>query len=428
MTEGGFQEIKRFQSDLDQCMKCGFCTFFCPIYQEERVESSVARGKIMLIRGLLAGELDYTKEFADKLNRCTLCRTCAVNCPAKTEVPTVIVAARADKVRARGVSFPYNIIYRWLLPRRILFGNIVRLASWFQWLFLPKTEGTIRHLAFFLSALGKGRHIPQIAPRFLRQMVPEVNSPPAGVEKKLRVGYFIGCMTDYVFPDLGKHVIDFLTRHGVEVIVPKKQMCCGAPVFLGAGDFDAARKLADTNVRAFEEAEVNYIISDCATCTSALKEYPKFLADTPERMEAYGRFAEKVKDVSQFLVDILELPASAYEPSEEAKGKKVTWHDPCHLNRYLGIASQPRQLINSLPGVKYVEMPQADRCCGMAGTFSLYYYELSKRIADKKLDSIEATGADVVVTGCPGCQIQLIDGVMRRKLPVKVRHVMELLK
>ena len=427
-TEADFLEITRFQSDLDQCMKCGFCTFFCPVYQEERVESSVARGKLMLIRGLLAGELKYSKEFADKLNRCTLCRTCAVNCPAKTEVPTVIVAARADKVRAKGMSFPYNLIYRWLLPRRVLFGMIVRLASWFQWLFLPKTEGTIRHLAFFLSALGKGRHIPQIAPKFLRQMIPEVNRPSTGVEKRMRVGYFIGCMTDFVFPELGKHIIDFLTRNGVEVVVPKGQGCCGAPVFLGAGDFDTGRKLADGNVKAFEEAGVDYIISDCATCTSALKDYAKFLADTPERAEAYAQFGEKIKDISQFLIDVLKLPASAYQPVEEVKGKRVTWHDPCHLNRYLGVTEQPRQLLQLIPGIEYVEMPQADRCCGMAGAFSLYYYDLSKRIADKKLDSIEATRADIVVTGCPGCQIQLIDGVMRRRLPVKVKHIMELIK
>lgn len=244
----------------------------------------------------------------------------------------------------------------------------------------------------------------------------------------MRVGYFIGCMTDFVFPELGKHIIGFLTRNGVEVVVPKGQGCCGAPVFLGAGDFDIGRKLADKNVKAFEEAGVDYIISDCATCTSALKDYAKFLADTPERTEAYSKFGEKVKDISQFLIDVLKLPSLAYQPAEEFKGKRVTWHDPCHLNRYLGVTEQPRQLIKSIPEIEYVEMPQADRCCGMAGTFSLYYYDLSKKIADKKLDSIEATGADVVVTGCPGCQIQLIDGVMRRRLPVKVRHIMELLE
>jgi glycolate oxidase iron-sulfur subunit len=421
-----FTEIKRFESDLEQCMKCGFCTFWCPVYQEERVESSVARGKNMMVRGLLAGDLEYTKEFAARLNKCTLCMTCTANCPSKANIPNVIVAARADTVRARGVKFPYNIVYRWLLPRRTLFGSIVRFASWFQGVFLPRTEGTIRHLSMFLSALGKGRQIPQIAPRFLRQIVPVVNRPPAGVETRMKVGYFTGCMTDFVFPDLGEHIVDFLTRNGVEVVVPKEQGCCGAPAFLGAGDFDTGRKLADTNVKAFEN--VDYIVSDCATCTSSLKDYAKYLADTPERKEAYARFGEKVYDISQFLVDVLKLPASAYKAVPEVKGKKVTWHDPCHLVRHLGIKDQPRQIIKSIPDVEYVEMPNADRCCGMAGTFSVYYYDLSQKIADKKVESIKSTGADIVVSSCPGCEIQLIDSTIRNKLPVKVMHIMELLQ
>ena len=421
-----YEQIKRFENDLSQCMKCGFCTFWCPVYQEEHIEASVARGKNMMIRGLLAGELDYTQEYADRLNKCTLCMACTTNCPAKANIPNVIVASRADTVKAKGLKFPYNIVYRWLLPRRRLFGWVVRFASWFQGIFMPKTEGTIRHLSMFLSALGKGRNIPQIAPRFLRQMVPVVNVPPKGVKTRMRVGYFSGCMTDFVLPELGQRIINFLTRNGVEVVVPREQGCCGAPVFLGAGDFETGRKMADANVKAFEG--LDYVISDCATCTSALKDYAKFLADTPQRKKAYEKFAKKVKDISEFLVDVLDLPASAYKPSAEAKGKKVTWHDPCHLSRHLGITSQPRQLIQSISGVEYVEMPNADRCCGMAGAFSLHYYDLSKDIADKKATSIESTGADIVVSSCPGCEIQLIDSVVRNKLPVKVMHIMELIE
>lgn len=420
-----FKEIKRFEKDLELCMKCGFCTFWCPVYQEERVESAVARGKDMMIRALLAGELDYTREYAERLNKCTLCMTCTANCPARVQIPPVIVAARADEVRAKGIGFPYNIIYRWLLPRRTLFGNVIRSASWFQGIFLPKTRGTIRHLPFFLSALGRQRQIPQIAPRFLRQMVPVVNKPSAGVDTKMKVGYFTGCMTDFVFPEVGKKIINFLTRNGVEVVVPREQGCCGAPVFLGAGDFDTGRKLADTNVRAFRDFD--YVVCDCATCGSAMKDYIKFLADTPERQEDYRNFAGKVKDITEFLVDVLKLPASAYQASAEVKGKVVTWHDPCHLSRHMGIREQPRQILKSIPDIKYVEMPNADRCCGMAGTFSIYFYDLSKKIADKKMAGIEASGADIVVTDCPGCEIQLIDGTIRQGKPVKVMHIMELL-
>lgn len=426
-TQAGtkFKEIEKFLDDLGQCSKCGACAFWCPVYQEEMVESSVARGKNMIIRGLVSGELGYTKELADRLNKCTLCMTCTANCPVKARVPDVIIAARADTVVARNLKFPYNIVYHWLLPRRRLFGNVVRVASWFQCFFLPRTEGTIRHLSLFLSALGKGRQIPEIAPKFLRQMVAVDNKPPAGVAIKLKVGYFAGCMTDFVFPNLGKHIIDFLTTNGVEVVLPKEQGCCGAPVFLGSGDFETGRKLADNNVKAFEG--LDYILTDCATCASAMKEYPKFLADNPQRLEAYAKFINKIKDISEFLVDVLKLPASAYKVSPEVLGKKVTWHDPCHLGRHLQIKEQPRQIIKSIQGIEYVEMPDADKCCGMAGTFSIYYYDLSKKIANKKIRSIQSAGADIVVTSCPGCMIQLIDGTRRNKIKVKVMHIMELL-
>jgi glycolate oxidase iron-sulfur subunit len=397
---------------------------YCPVYQEERVESSVARGKIMLVRALLDGELEASDEMARQLNRCTLCMTCAQNCPAGTNVPSVITAARADKVRLKGLSFPYNLVYRWLLPRRRLFGWTVRIASWFQGIFLPKTEGTIRHLSLFLSALGKGRHIPQIAPKFLRQSVPEINKPPAGVEVKYTVGYFTGCMTDFVFPELGIKIINFLTRNGVEVVVPRGQGCCGAPVFLGAGDFATGRKMADANVKAFKD--LDYIITDCATCASAMKDYVKFLADNGERQREYSEFGGKIRDITEFLVDVLQLPPSAYRVAPEFKGKTVTWHEPCHLGRHLGVKEQPRKILRSIPDIKYVEMPDADRCCGMAGTFSIYFYDLSKKIADKKAASIGATGADIVVTDCPGCQIQLIDSTTRNGMSQKVMHIMEL--
>lgn len=421
-----FKEIINFEKDLKLCMKCGFCTFWCPVYQEERVESSVARGKEMMIRALVDGRLEYSQEFIERLNKCTLCMSCTVNCPARVQIPPVIVAARADKVESKGMPLPHHIIYRWLLPRRRLFGNVVRFVSWFQKVFMPRTEGTIRHLPFFLSALGKGRNIPQIAPKFLRQMVPVINKPPHGVETRMKVSYFSGCMTDFVFPNLGKKLIEFLSKNGVEVVVPREQGCCGAPVFLGAGDFETGRKLADRNAEVFKDYD--YVVTDCATCGSAMKDYVKFLSNTTEREEAYRKLADKIIDITELLVDVLKLPPSAYKASPESRGKRVTWHDPCHLSRHMGIKEQPRQILRSLPDIQYVEMPGADKCCGMAGVFSIYFYDLSKKIADNKMRSMNSVEADIVVTGCPGCEIQLIDSAIRNRMPIKVKHIIELLQ
>jgi glycolate oxidase iron-sulfur subunit len=323
------------------------------------------------------------------------------------------------------VRFPYGFVYRNLLTNRKLLGGALSLAGHFQAAFMPKSNGVIRHLPNFMSALSRGRQIPAIADRFLRRQVPQVNRPPRGVKTVLRVGYFSGCMNEFVLPHLGRKTIDFLTRRGVEVVMPEAQGCCGAAVFLGAGDFATGRKIADSNVAAF--SGLDYIIADCATCTCALAEYQRFLADTPERKESFARFGGKVKHFSQFLTEVLDLPASVFQTAAAVKGKKVTWHDPCHLNRHLGVKEQPRKILKSLGEARYVEMPDADRCCGMAGQFNLLHYELSQKIAGKKAESVEASEADVVVTSCPGCQFQLLDHLTRFRKPQKVMSLAEVL-
>lgn len=425
-AESKFQQLESIQDKIDLCKQCGNCTFWCPVYQEDPREPSVARGRIATLRQVMAGERELDDECTSQIDQCLLCGTCLEHCPEKTPTPSIIIASRADRARAKGIGFPDNFVFGWLLPRRRLFGSVVRAVSRLQGIFKPKTTGSIRYLASFLTALGKGRRIPSIAPRFLRQMVPVVNRPPDGTETRMRVGYFAGCSTDFIFPQVGKHVIDFLTRNGVEVVVPAEQGCCGAPVYRGAGDFVTGRKMADRNVEAFQD--VDYVVSSCCTCTSTMKDYAQFLVDTPERKETYTGFSDKLKGITEFLVDVLELPASAYQVAPEFKGKRITWHDSCHLNRYLGITEQPRQILKSLADAEFVEMARPDLCCGMGGTFSTNYYDLSRKIADRKMDTIELSGAEIVATSCPGSQVQLMENAIRRELPVEVKHIMELLQ
>ena len=422
----GLEQTKKFAEDLKRCVDCGHCTLWCPIYEEEAVESSVARGKHMMIGALLAGEGSYNEEFSTLSDKCTLCMACTEHCPFKFQVQPTLIASRADRVKATGISLSAKFVHRWLIPKRILFGQVLKVASWLRRISFPESDARLRHLPLFLSGLGKGWQIPSLAPRFLRQIVPVINKPPAGVPTKMRVGYFTGCATEFIFPHVGERTIQFFTRHGVEVVVPQEQGCCGAPAWREMGDFDAGRKLADTHWAAF--ADLDYIVTACATCASALKGYARFLADTAEREKNYAAFAHRVKDLSEFLVDVLRLPEAAYRAAPEAEGKKITWHDLCHANRYLGVKEQPRQIIKSLPGVEYIEMIGADRCCGMGGAFGIRYDGLAKKIADKKAVNIKNTGAEIVGTSCPGCMIQLTEAVQRNQMDQKVRHIMELLR
>jgi glycolate oxidase iron-sulfur subunit len=417
-------ELKKIGKYADQCMKCGFCTFFCPIYQEELVESSAARGKIFLIKQILQHEQQLSDEVMNIVGKCLLCKACAVNCPAKTQVDRVVVGARAQLVQERGLPLIKRLIFRHLMANRRLFGLSVKLTSKFQWM-IPGKHGKMKHLPDFLKALGHGRNIPKIAGVLLRDQVKEVNPPQDSQTPRMRVGYFMGCATDFIFPETGLKTIEFLTRRGIEVVIPKKQSCCGAAMYF-SGDLETGRMLAYKNIEAFKN--VDYVVTTCATCSSSLKDYKVYLPENDQQQKDFEEFSKKIKDITEFVVDVLDIPPGELHLRKEFAGKTITWHDPCHLVRYQNIRNQPRRILQSLEGLKYVEMPAADRCCGMGGSFSVYHYDLTQKIADKKLESVRVTGADIVVTACPGCMINLADHLQRREMPQRVCHLMDLLE
>jgi glycolate oxidase iron-sulfur subunit len=414
------ENIRKFQSDVEQCMKCGFCGYFCPVYREERHEKGLARGKGQLIRFALQGGQDLTEGFYEAIDNCLLCKTCVQYCPAKTRIDHAVTAARGDYAAEKGLPLSKSLVFKYILPNRWLFGMALRIASWFQFV-LPRGEGKFRHLPQFLSALGAGRAVPEIAPKFLRKTLPERN--PAPGQPKYRVGFFSGCATEYIFPEIGHMMAEVLRNLDCEVVFDKRQGCCGAPVYF-SGDFRTGRKMAQRNLEAFEAYD--YVVTGCATCSSGLNEYPVYLAETPEEKKRFEDFAARVKDFNEFVIDVLAADPDRFQLDPRYQGKTVTWHDPCHLARYQEISAQPRKILDALDGLNFVEMPNADRCCGLGGSFSITHYEASKQIADHKVEAVTASGADAVVTACPGCMIQLRDALSRHKKSVEVLHIGQL--
>ncbi len=419
------KELKKIEQYADSCIKCGFCTFFCPVYQEDKIEMNVARGKNYLIRQIIKGEQEFTKEMQDILGRCLLCKRCWFICPPKTQIDRVVMAARAEKVNRKGLGLIKNLAFRKLMSHRKLFGLVAKLIRKFQWI-MPRTEGNVRHVPDFVKIFGR-RNFPEFAKKFLRDQVKDVYKPADGKPAKMRVGFFMGCLIDFMYPDLGLKMIDFLTKHGVEIVVPKDQSCCGVPMSTN-GDYKTARMLADKNIKAFEDLNVDYIVSVCATCSSGLKDYQKYLPENEEQKKRYEAFEKKIKDINELVFDVLKIKPEELTLKKEFDGKTATWHDPCHLVRYQNIKDQPRAILKGLKGLKYAEMPNADLCCGMGGSFSVVHYDITKKIGAKKMNGVKATGADIIVTACPGCMMSLADSVYRNNMPQKVYHILELVE
>jgi glycolate oxidase iron-sulfur subunit len=407
--------------EAEKCSRCGACATHCPVFRELQRETYSSRGKTEVAKALLEGTLPYSEYTEDLFSKCLLCLTCKANCPAGVDQGKLVLGIRAELARRRGLPLSKKIAFKYLLKNRSLFEKALKAFSYLQMFTPPKGDGQLRHLPFFLSAFGKGRLIPDLSKTPLRKEFPEVISPSTG-PAKMRVGFFSGCFIDFVDPAIGRSLIRVLGRHGVEVIFPKKQTCCGIPVFM-SGDLENGLDLLKINLEAFAPYEMDAVIVGCATCGTALKESYKILVEGESRewKDRVDAFSAKVMDISEFLIQKIQL-----NKAERKSPQKVTYHDPCHLNRSQGVTAQPRQVLKNLSGVTLVEMREPQRCCGGGGSFSFYNYELSKQISQKKVEDIKATEASVVVTGCPGCMLQLRDQLGQKNSPVEVKHLIQI--
>jgi glycolate oxidase iron-sulfur subunit len=260
--------------------------------------------------------------------------------------------------------------------------------------------------------------LPRLSKRPLRQTLALIS--PAKNASRYRVGFFLGCAQSLLFAEESAATVRVLTRNGCTVLTPRETVCCGMPAE-GYGRRDLVLDQARQNIALFEQVDIQAIITDCATCGSTLKKYGEFFEDDPEWVERARNFSAKVRDVSEFLAAIpLEKPPGRVEA-------RVTYHDPCHLKRAQGVWKEPRALLRLIDGLELVELPEADWCCGSAGSQLITHYETSRKVLDRKIDNLEGTQAEYLASGCPGCQMQLQAGVRRHGLDVQVVHPITLL-
>lgn len=413
---GGLDALAR---ELDKCNRCGFCQAGCPTYKTTGLEWQVSRGRVALLRNILAGKIALVEnEIREALGTCLRCGGCTTHCPPQVQTADVVDKAIEELVRLKGESWVKRVIFRGLLPSRGLL-NAAGRAVWFAQ--VSGLQPAARSLGL-TRALGPDAHraqdtLPPMPSKTAREMLPYLLRRVS--DRRLRVAYFIGCGTNLVFPEIAAATIRVLQANRVEVLVPEVADCGKPPT--AYGDVEAARQLARANVDALHGLDVDAIVSDCATCGSFIKKYGDLLGGDERYAERAKWVASRMRDFSEFLAETGPGPRMG-----EVKAK-VTYHDPCHLGRFQKIATQPRTLLKGVPGIQFVEAAEADMCCGGAGSFFLTHYDLSQKVLGRKMGNVARTGAEYLVTGCPGCMMQLASGAKKHGLPVRVIHTAQFL-
>ncbi len=427
------EKLDKFIGNLDQCVKCGACRSGCPTFAAVHREGSSARGRLSVVSAHVEGVVGFSEKYSEHIKNCTLCGSCASICPVGVNTPKIVLAARAESVEEGGLSLGSSLFFKHVLDSRRLGPIAMKVASKVQGLVNVKEnddrdKGPAKGFMsrFILPYLGDGRPPPPLANEFFLDTKEARSMRKLSGDKKetgtIRVAFFAGCGINYMLPDVGKATLRILLEHGADVVVPPEQTCCGMPA-LSMGDVETAKKLAIKNIEAFEALDVDFITTSCATCTYALKnKFIELLADEgPKTLERLERFVSSVRDITELLEGEFQVQAKG-----EKKDEVVTYHDPCHLSRGQSIKDAPRDLL-AKSGLTFKELKNPCRCCGLGGGLGYTNYKLSMDIARDKAKNIVDSKADIVATACPGCMIQIKDGLDLLGAKAKVKHVIELL-
>ncbi|PTX95644.1 glycolate oxidase subunit GlcF [Opitutus sp. ER46] len=395
---------------VQTCVHCGFCLASCPTYEEFGEEMDSPRGRILLMKHVLEGQLPAA-EAQVHLDRCLGCLSCEPACPSGVSYRDLISPFRATMESRGEFQRPAAARFRrWVASQTIPYPTRFRLA---------------------LVGAKVGKAVEPLVPGFLKPMLalaPDVVPPkavlpavtPAQGMRRARVALLTGCAQQVLDPDINVATLAVLARNGVEVVIPSRQGCCGGLAW-HTGDLKTARELARRNLDAFP-ADVDAIITNAAGCGSTMHEYDLVLRGTSdeERAKAFGK---RVLDVSVFLAQLglRERPAG---PGPQ----RVAYHDACHLANAQGVRAEPRDLLRAIAGLELLELANQHLCCGSAGTYNMDQPETAASLGEKKARAIMATGATIVATGNIGCLTQLKVHLKKLGSPIRVRHTIQVVR
>jgi len=412
-------DIREHYDAIAQCNRCGFCQVACPIFRSTGHESGVARGRLALLRAIIEGRLDWSDDIEGPLYDCLLCGACTANCFPAIPTAELVTQARSQYLERVGRKPAHRLLFDYLLPhpRRLhLAARAVALGKNSGLTNLAKALGLLR--IFGRDFARADDIIQRLPPQPFRDRVKPGPLPGSGSGG--RFGYFVGCGVDVICQEAGAATLDLL-KQSARVVSILANCCCGLPAW-SYGDLPVARRLAARNIDLLLAENLDAVVTDCSSCASFLKSYPVLFPEGDPLHERAERIAGRVQDAVQWLND------NAPPRDNRFAGKTLTYHDPCHASRGQGIRNEPRALLKSLPEARYIEMAEADWCCGGAGSYALFHYDLSARVLARKMANLDKTGADYLVTSCPACVIQLRYGVRRHGLKTEVVHISEVLE
>jgi glycolate oxidase iron-sulfur subunit len=409
---------------VDDCVHCGFCLPACPTYRLWGEEMDSPRGRIHLMRGLLEGQA-LDRSTVAHFDLCLGCMACVPACPSGVAYDRLIEAARAEVEDHHRRPFGERIVRRAIFalfpyPKRL--RRIVPMARLAQRLGAHRLLGSrpvqrlVPHLATAVALVPDLRGAP-VRPVPSVRGVPAIDSLRPG---PTRVGLLTGCVQSVIFPQVNEATGRVLEAEGCAVVVPADQGCCGA-LSLHAGRTEEARAFAKALLARFDVSSLDAVVTNAAGCGSTLKHYGALLADDPRWAAPATQFAQKVADVTELLARI-----GPRAPRTEL-AIAVAYHDACHLSHAQMVRDQPRQLLKTIPGLDLREIPDGEVCCGSAGIYNLVQTDAARQLGDEKAANVERTGASVLVSGNPGCTMQIQAALARRGRPIPVMHTVELL-
>ncbi len=410
------------ESELYKCVHCGFCLQACPTYVETGLEAESPRGRIALMKAVNEGRIGITDTVMRHWDLCIQCRACEVACPSGVPYGNLIEATMQQVADRRKPGYVNGKIAKLalkrLLPNQGFLAMVVGAMRLYQRIGL---QTVIRKSGLLKLLPGNMGELEDSMPELPSEVFKAQGQVyKAQGERKARVALLSGCVMPLIHGPQMDAVVRVLTRNGCEVVVTKAQACCGA-INSHVGDLETTRKLARRNIDAFLADGVDYVVVASAGCGSRMKEYGHLLRNDRVYADKAAAFSAKVQDIHELLATLPIVPPRGHLPY------RVTYQDSCHLSNAQRITAAPRQLLRSIPGIEFVELSNADKCCGAGGTYTITERDFSMRVLGTKINAVRETKANVIATANPGCMMQLQYGAQRDGMSVEVKYITDLL-